>query len=152
MIDKIYNDQITTNKEVMRGEKDGYKWYIFSIKGSHPCAYVAIDKKHPYYKVDFENKLSDIVHGGITYNEETLNDIIDEDDGLWVFGWDYAHFDDYVNFSLDCFSLMPMGGQDWGESDGKKWSIDEIKEDIYSFISFLVMIKDICKYRHDFYK
>ena len=139
-MDKIYSEKIKDIVEVAGGLKDGYHWHIYSIKGSHPCAYVVVDKNHPYYQKDFENMLEDIVHGGITYNEEELNDIVKKEDEEWVFGWDYAHSGDFTRLSLHPYSFfMPLGEhkQDWGSSDGKKWTIEEIKEDIYLFVKFL---------------
>lgn len=129
-MDKIYNENIKTIQEIAGGVKNGYHWFITSIKGSHPCAYVIVEKNHPYYEKDFEYELKDVVHGGITYNESSLNNIVKKKDEKWVFGWDYAHAGDFSRISMSF-------GMDFGNSNGKKWTIEEIKEDVNSFIEFL---------------
>lgn len=132
---KIYNEETKTNRLIENGVKNGYEWVILSIQGAHPCAYVLIDKNHKYYKKDFENDLEDIVHGGITFSESTLDNIVDEEEEKWIFGWDYAHKGDHTTIKLDPTFLTY--GQDWGDPNGKKYTIEEIKEDINSFVEFL---------------
>ena len=136
---EIYNEGTTTNRLIENGVKNGYEWIILSIRGAHPCAYVLIDKNHKYYKKDFENDLEDIVHGGITFNESTLDNIVDEKEEKWIFGWDYAHKGDCTTIKLapETMIFNTFTEQDWGNPNGKKYTTEEIKEDINSFIEFL---------------
>ena len=49
--------------------------------------YVGIPSWHPYYKMDY-NEIPIECHGGLTYGN------IDEDEDLWVIGFDTCHLDD----------------------------------------------------------
>lgn len=135
----IYNKNIKGNKLVEYGRINTYEYYIISIDGGHPCAYVTIDKKHPLYETDMVDSPDtlDIVHGGITYCEYSLNDYIKEEDEKWVFGWDYAHAGDYTANTLHPIGNFLGGAQDWGNRSGKKYSKEEIRKDIKEFTKFL---------------
>lgn len=139
---KIYDSNIHSIEKVEEGILNGYRWLILSIQGSHPCAYVVVDRGHPLYEYDcFMDELQDIVHGGITFSESYLKGFISEDENKWIFGWDYAHSGDYTTASLGVLSFMPFN-DDWGALSGKKWTVDEIKEDIKSFIHYIQDIED----------
>lgn len=91
--------------------KSGHEWYVVSY-GAHPCAYI---------KSDIPEKLADNieVHGGITYIGRAFPEF--EAGGQFI-GWDYNHAGDYNATYPYC-------------QDGtKKWTIDEICEDIKSVI------------------
>lgn len=128
----IYDKNIKDNIIIYEGKLDGFRWYIKSIEGSHPCAYVEVDKNNKHYKEDLENCLTDVVHGGITYCKMSYNE--KRDGMVWVFGWDYAHSGDFTSKTLAQFVGF---SQDWGGSGGKKWSKDEIMKDIISFVVWL---------------
>jgi hypothetical protein len=51
------------------------------------CAYVGLDKSHPYHGKHFiDPPVSQLlVHGGLTFS--------DWHEDLWVLGWDYGHYD-----------------------------------------------------------
>ena len=73
--------------------KEGYKAYVLFVKDSHYCAHVAIPKNHTCYAKDYDDVLVS-VHGGLTYADNTLTDLVKETDELWVFGFDAAHAGD----------------------------------------------------------
>ena len=140
-INKIYNNSNKT-QELMGGhckdyKENWYSWYILSIEGCHPCAYVAVDKNHSAYGEDWEDTLMDVVHGGITFNNGYLANCVLISDEKWVFGWDYAHEGDYTTMHLNMFGYN-LFGVDWGGAMGKKYSIKEIKKDIKSFVKYLI--------------
>lgn len=88
------------------------------------CGYVAVRSNHPLYRVAYNqcyksrsSRCADTghewcyhrpetlvnVHGGLTYSDTCMGDpetgichIGDKDDHVWWFGWDAAHWGDYV--------------------------------------------------------
>ena len=78
-------------------EVSGYKCRIRRNETTGTlCGYVGIPKGHRFWGVgydeDRDKELEDIadhVHGGLTYSAEG-------DDGLWYFGFDTAHADDFA--------------------------------------------------------
>ena len=62
--------------------------------------YVVIPKGHPLHGEDYENIDVD-VHGGLTFADAADNldwpELIDEDKGGWVVGFDTAHLGDDLN-------------------------------------------------------
>jgi len=104
----------------IRGNHEGYDYCIFS-DGAFPRAYVFLKPGHSLYGV---NDLGDVrghaPHGGFTY----LGPFPSADD-TWALGWDYAHLGDY--------HCMVKGH----EHEGKKWTEDEIKKEIFEIIEAL---------------
>lgn len=98
------------------GNYNGYDYYITSC-GAHPCAYVALTDKHPFFGKDYDDIPID-VHGGITFGCELHPHI-----GKICIGWDYAHLGDYNPY------LPHIGGH--------KWTTKEIQQDIYNVIKQL---------------
>ena len=115
---------------LLKGKYQGYEFYIMSL-GTHPCAYVKLPENHPYYNMDYEDIPSIGCHGGITYKDEFLQ--VGPDtlaSGMFV-GWDYAHCFDYTGTDLDpLFKDLP-------ERDGKKWTTEEIYEEVKKVIENL---------------
>ena len=99
------------------GNYEGYNFYIISIGGNHPCAYVEI-KEH----VDY-SELEDIIecHWGLTFSG-SLNHIL-SNDNRWFIGWNYAHWGDYTTLCHDRLD--------------KKWTTDEIYEEVKNVIKQL---------------
>lgn len=113
----IYQNRMTY-KILALGEFDNYEYKIVSM-GTHPCAYVKLPADNIYYRHSYRN-IPIYVHGGLTYSKK-------EKDGFWI-GWDYMQCGDYTY---------------WNQSDdNKKWSVDEIFEDVKSAISQLKQIND----------
>ena len=99
------------------GNYEGYNFYIISMCGKHPCAYVEI-KEHVDYS-ELEDEID--CHWGLTYSGN-LKHILGAND-RWFIGWDYAHCEDYTTLCHDRL--------------GKKWTTDEIYEEVKNVIKQL---------------
>lgn len=109
-----------------------YNYYILSL-GTHPVAYVEIPKTHKLYGTHYDNIDVD-VHGGLTYSKDNLwlSDTEELRDN-WFIGWDYAHFGDYLGYE----EMYPIKIQ----LRGKKWTIEEIRQDVYDVCKQLERLK-----------
>lgn len=75
----------------------------FVIKSTFPTyiergwgnGYVAVDSNHPLYGKHYDDLRCEVAHGGLTYSgpSESINRT-PEFEGLWVFGFDTAHYGD----------------------------------------------------------
>ena len=136
MENEIYYDgDNKTITLVEEGRIENYKYIITSIGGSHPCAYIVLDKNDSKYK-EISIGDYDIVHGGITYCEDYLTNLVDEEEEKWVIGWAYAHEGDYVSKQLP-YSILISSVSDWFNQQGKKYTKKEIKQDIKKLIKEL---------------
>lgn len=102
---------------------DGIEFYIISL-GTHPCAYVHVPSTNPISKMTFSwLDLSEKIycHGGVTWFDSCLPDNKRYTDGKWL-GWDYAHAGDYY-------------GHGWDDTDSKKWTTEEILEEVKDVIA-----------------
>ncbi len=125
-----------TNPIVLEeGWKEEIKWIIITL-GSHPCAYVGIDKNHPpiYGQNVYSTELWDNIecHGGITYFSEEFV-FYNKKDRYWA-GWDYGHIGDHQEIA------------EFYIKQGKKWTLKEIKEDIFGVVEQLI-IRDELVYK-----
>ncbi len=81
----------------MEFEHCGLKCKILRVKiMGHLCGYVGIPENHRFYKKSYHdlNEINQIeVHGGLTFAGE-----INDNDGLWYFGFDAAHCGDLIPF------------------------------------------------------
>lgn len=139
-MEKIYDKYIKEIKIIYKGQIKDYPWYITSMKGAHPCAYVAVEKNNKLFRMDLENLLEEIVHGGITFNDNYLENV-SQDNTKWLFGWDYAHRGDYTTLPTPTNPFFSLQTTDWGSRDGKKYSKEEIMEDIIAFCEYIDMFK-----------
>lgn len=82
------------------GECFGVKFYVCSINGTHPTAYLRIPQDMPLYGIGYDeaDELID-VHGGFTYSENHLYGV-ENDNKSWFLGWDYGHHGDYAGYYL----------------------------------------------------
>ena len=116
------------HREVLaNNEYKGYKYYVLSL-GTHPTAYIEI----PYGDKFFGRNYMDIpclpVNGGPTYSADHLcitNEITIDDS--WFIGWDYAHYEDYIE--LGDLSLL-LGN--------KKWTTKEMKDECERAIDYII--------------
>ena len=74
----------------MKTEKEwtteaGLKAQVCATPMGHRCGYVGVPEGHPLYGKHYDDVDVD-VHGGLTFSND--------EDGLWLFGYDCAHFDD----------------------------------------------------------
>lgn len=130
MKEMVYVDEGKIDAKIVdQGNFEGYDWIIVSY-GTHPCAYVTIEPGHELFGKKYEKYYHIYsqfnVHGGITYSEAGLHNLIDV--GKWVIGWDYNHYDDYN-------TNMPEFG-------GHKYTTEEIFQDVVSCISCLHYLYD----------
>ena len=127
MSKEIYNKKGRYDNPVIidAGEEGDYFWIIISL-GGWPCAYVGIKVGHPLFAMNYdeiyEKGIELDVHGGITYTD---TEVIGLSLQRWWIGWDYAHSGDYSQYRLEHYS------------EGKKWTVPEIKEDIKEIIKQL---------------
>ena len=112
----IYQAQ-RINEILDEGFYNGFH-YIIKSYGTHPCAYVQIPEAHRYYGM-FYDDMEIYCHGGLTYGRFGL-------DGTYWIGWDYARYLDYVGHHYTSF-----------ESHDKKWTTEEIYEDVKYVINQL---------------
>lgn len=97
-----------------------YKFFIISY-GSHPCAYV--ENKKNYKDFDCDELINIDVHGGFTFCGEKC--------GVNCIGWDYNHLGDFSSYiSVVC------------GFDDKKWSTQEIYEEVKSVIDQLESMEE----------
>lgn len=90
------------------------KYSIISL-GSHPCAYVEF---HNEFERGDDLWYKTPCHGGITFDDYAY---WDENDETYYIGWDYAHSEDYLPYNVY----------------GKKWTIQEILENVKEVIDYL---------------
>lgn len=114
----VYGDK--TNETIGAGKINGYRYEIKNIRGSHPTAYVMLDKNNIYYDIDY-GEIPIVVHGGLTYSSN-------KNKGQYWIGWDYAHIGDYTSYC---------------DGDGKKWTTDEILNHVKDVINQLIEIDKI---------
>lgn len=105
------------------GKYKNFQFYILNL-GTHPTAYVEIPRESflfgkGYQKIDIE------VHGGLTFADSSL---IGNKNDSWFIGWDYAHCTDYTGYDID-FEF---------NRSAKKWTTEEIFEDVVSVIEQLI--------------
>lgn len=108
------------NSEIVKeGEYKGYDFLIRTVFNSHYCAYVRIPEDHKFYGIPYDEIDIDC-HGGLTFSEFTNFAPLNIQKGYWI-GWDYAHCDDWTPY----------------HTNGKKWTIDEIYEEVKKVIDQL---------------
>lgn len=112
----IYKEKPTNREILATGEYKGYIFYIVSY-GTHPCAYVRVNTHK-----DWEEIID--CHGGITFNDSAFEEF--ENKGEYI-GWDYNHCHDFSG-------CMPEFG-------GKRWTTEEIYEDVKNVIEQVVLIE-----------
>ena len=117
-----------------RSLADSFYWAIITL-GTHPCAYVGIPRDDPSYEEDYDDigKPYFDCNGGITFsghNRHCHFTMFNLD--IWWIGWDYAHAGDYLHYP-EHFGI---------KSSGKKWTLEEIEEEVMKVIEQLKKIRD----------
>ena len=118
------------------GTFEGRHFFILSISGNHPCAYVEEFRNEDFY---FDRRLGEIVHGGITFQNSLSHVIgyygepsdkkIDSNLCRTYIGWDYDHYGDYAPYREGIYPENFI--------ELKKWSVDEILEEIKEAIHYM---------------
>lgn len=116
-------------KVLANGTYKGYEFVILNL-GTHPTAYVKVPIAHQFHGKNYENVEIE-VHGGLTYSDSTLR-IRNDDLKGWWFGWDYAHFGDYLGYEEIYLKEF--------NSNAKKWTTKEIYEDVKDVINQLLEV------------
>ena len=80
----------------MKTEKEwtteaGLKAQVIASPMGHRCGYVGVPEGHPMYGKHYDDVNVD-VHGGLTFSND--------EDGLWLFGYDCSHWGDAKDFEL----------------------------------------------------
>lgn len=87
---RIYNDS-KKSKIIKKGTYRGNKYFVVSMNGYYPTAYVETEKELDYDEVS--EKVA--VHGGFTFSGKlNMKGVINK----IVIGWDYAHCGDFASF------------------------------------------------------
>ena len=101
------------------GEHRGVRFYICSINGTHPTAYLRIPRGKPLHGAGYDYADEFIkVHYGFTYASDNLLGV-ENDDEAWFLGWDYAHYGDFAGYYL----RYP---DDYLATHNHRWTTDEI--------------------------
>lgn len=124
------------------GVHKGRYFFIVSVGGNYPAAYVEAKKGEPAdYRILSSETCGDAKpHGGLTYGPENLLRLKKSLEGCGVeeevlkrgyWGWDYGHLDDYCTWMEEY--------EEYSDSPLKKWSVDEIyEEDVVPFADWIV--------------
>lgn len=127
------------------GEHQGRHFFIVSIGGEWPVAYVEAKPGEPddYASLNEVLKGKGYPHGGLTYGPGNLlrlkkslagQGVSDEVLKLKYWGWDYAHYDDYCTWLSDLSYSIELHP----EEEYVKHNVDEIyEEDVVPFIDWL---------------
>ena len=103
------------------GLYENRKFAIISL-GTHPVAYVETTSNEPNdYNDEYYNSVR--VHGGLTFGDKPY---WNDNDKTFYVGWDYAHYMDYAGYEMDFPEDL--------RTDGKRWTTEEIFEDVKSVI------------------
>lgn len=104
MKEMVYKKQ----RELVLLEYNNYKGYNYAVvsQGTHPCGYVEIPSKHPYYKKRY-NDCDILCHGGLTFSGKLSDELALPSNTFWL-GWDYAHYGDLCGYDF-LFGFMVNG-------------------------------------------
>lgn len=122
---------------LFEGKYKDYQFYILNL-GTHPTAYIEIPKTSKLFGKSYKEIYSmgiDIdVHGGLTYASKYLKDV---KENSWFIGWDYAHAGDYVGYRMSYSKVFELS------IDKKKWTTEEIFEDVVNCIEQIIGMEEI---------
>lgn len=97
------------------------------------CAYVGVPSSHPLAGHSYDN-LPVSCHGGLTYASESLHKV--ESEGLYWYGWDYAHAGDVSTFDAANYS-------------GTRWTPEEVDKDswhpLYDFKALMKLTETVAR-------
>ena len=118
---------------VKQGKYKGLNYLIYNYK-THPCCYVEIPEYHKLYVCeDFDDPELELIdcHGGITFARF-------EDFGVgrkFYIGWDFAHFNDYLN---DDWLIKANIPEKFIPKGRKKWTQKELIQECKNVIEQIV--------------
>lgn len=121
----IYENKFRKPNTLFEGEYEGFSFLILSF-GTHPCAYVELNPKSPYFGDGMDN-IELPVNGGVTYSD-FRNPLTGESCKNYWIGWDYAHWGDYTGFyEADKQIEKNINGK---ITPFKKWTTSQIYSEI----------------------
>lgn len=88
-----YTKDLNSPKTLAFGIKNNFNWWIISY-GTHPCCYIEIPECHKFFGRHYD-EISLEVHGGLTFSEPRLHNVVSKNAKSWYIGWDYSHCNDY---------------------------------------------------------
>lgn len=135
MKEMVYTSTEVPSHLLATGEYQGFRFYVLNIEGSHPTAYVRLDKTHPLYHIEYvdADKYVPGVHCGFTYGSPTL-DGVPVDCQSWFLGWDYGHSGDFMG----CYLMEPEG---YLATHTHKWTTAEILHEVSTVCEILYSIR-----------
>jgi hypothetical protein len=101
-----------TEKEWTTGS--GLKAHVIATSMGHRCGYVSVPAGHPMFGKHYDD-VEVNVHGGLTYAAE--------EDGLWCFGYDCAHWDDAKDHEI-MSDEYKMAFMNWPNDGGTIKTLD----------------------------
>lgn len=122
-----------------RGYYQGYQYFILNL-GTHPTAYVVLEKEHPLFGKDWQDLEYIRCHYGLNYSnsylleekhQDKMNDYLVSD--KWVLGWSYDHFGDWAGHFTYNENV---------EYNNKKWTTLEIYDNVIEVIEQLKEFKN----------
>lgn len=127
-------------------EYKGYLCAVCIMDLGHRCGYVGVPKNNKYYGVAYHD-MDICTHGGLTYSGGNSDYPIKEDNDLWWFGWDYAHYMDakdeeaYIRyFGREHYEKHPY--LFYGNS-GKVYYLDDVEADCKRVVEQLIELEGI---------
>ena len=137
MKEMVYQPEF--KREILyHGFYKNYEFYIMNL-GTYPTAYVNVFSNN-LLTIKNYNDINIEIHGGLTYSKDYLciNNKSEKVKG-WFIGWDYAHIDDYTGYEEKLPEHL--------RTHGKKWTTQEIFEDVKDVIEQCINYKKRRKYR-----
>ena len=104
------------DKKQWQDEETGYPCLIVRSQLNALCGYVGVNSDHPLFEKNYDD--ADVrVHGGLTFADKCLPGPIEEsvchlvepgeDEQIWWFGFDCAHFNDMYPGSIEVMQKFP---------------------------------------------
>lgn len=119
-----YHDTHLRPAQILATGVEQRRYFIVVNMGTHPCAYIRIPRKSPFYQKHYDSlpAFSFFPNGGFTFSDNLYSKYFDQPikEG-WYLGWDYAHVEDFLPFS----------------KNGKKHTTEEIIEETKKIINAL---------------
>ena len=117
-----------TSKKYEILDEDDYngRHYVITYTGSHPCAYVEFNDEFERDSELWENVPCNRGANFLNRGPWTYHYNINDDSRIYI-GWDYGHLEDYSRYNND--------------TDTKKWTVKEIREDVKKVIDYLSIFK-----------
>jgi hypothetical protein len=125
--------------KVLEWNEEGVQRLILNVRGSHFTQYLGIPEDHPLAGFYYD-EVPLRCHGGLTFSSE--GDGKNYPSGIYWYGWDYAHGDDFITPEANDFittsGLFNLSGE-------KDWTLNEIIEDGYQAFCDFKLLKELAE-------